>query len=428
MTTGITSLRNLNKTPITTLGQLEDFYLAQRETCALTVVEKFEAFDGSFDRFINWMRHNTPLSEDIPHNDLMTEGLAFLVTAAHTQTAFSHEVLLVIGAVLDAHDSLRRPFNAKLDNFMRRINQITDDWGSLEELESIAPIGVLDLPADKDAMQLYLRTVGTLQTAVEDCLDHDALAHFEVLLTLPSWRQQSNFLPALFYTRDDRLAPQIRTRYFGFAEPQNEEVWARIVNPMKNLGPEIRRSQYPFFVPSSVPEGFFDRYTDLIWYELFKTLNSTAQLTSTADSPAPSQSEIDVAAAAMTFLMQNGGDPYAGQFSTLIEGFNIASIPRLKASLPQTVRLRKSIAQLGTTVRIMTSNGTMLSSNALGSAKAWAVVKALVNAFPAQLLESVLERDEHRVLLYKASENPLFIENLTTDAARASLLESDLGI
>jgi hypothetical protein len=428
MTVGIKALSGLKNTPITTLGKLEDFYLAQPETCALAVVEKFDTFGRSFDRFINWMRYHTPLSEDIPADDLTAEGLAFLVTAAHTQTAFNHEVLQVIGAVLDAHDSLRRPFNAKLDNFMRRINQIKDDWGSLEDLDAIAPISALDLPADRDAMQLYLRTIGTLQTAVEDCIDHDALAHFEVLLTLPSWSQKAHFLPSAFYTRDDRLAPQIRKRYFGVVEPQDEEVWARITNPMKNLGSEIRRSKYAFIAPSSVSEGFFDRYTDLIWHELFKTLNSTAQLTSTADSPAPSQAEIDAAAAAMTFLMQQGGDPYAGQFSVLIEGGNIASIPRLKASLPQAARLRKTITQLGTTVRIMTSNGTMLSSNPLGSAKAWAVIKALVSTFPAQLLASAVERDEHRVLLYKASADPLFIEGLTTDAAKASLLESDLGI
>jgi hypothetical protein len=428
MTTGIKPFNSLKNTPISTLGKLEDFYLAQPETCALTVVEKFEAFGGSFDRFINWMRYHTPLSEDIPDDDLIDEGLAFLVTAAHTQTAFNHEVLQAIGAVLDAQDTLRRPFNAKLDNFMRRINQIKDDWGSLEELDALAPISALDLPADKDAMQLYLKTVGTLQTAVEDCIDHDALEHFEVLLTLPSWPQKAHFLPAAFYTRDDRLAPKIRKRYFGVVEPQDEEVWARIINPLKNLGSEIRRSQYAFIAPSSVPEGFFDRYTDLIWHVVFSGIRSTAQLTSTSETPAPSQAQIDVAAAAMTFLMQHGGDPYAGQFSTLIEGGNIASIPRLKASLPQAARLRKCIAQLGTTVYIMTSSGTMLSSNPIGSAKAWAVIKALVNAFPAQLLASAVERDDHRVLLYKASADPIFIEGLTTDAAKASLLESDLGI
>jgi hypothetical protein len=367
-----------------------------------------------------------PSLAELTDNGKRTEMLRLIVAAAHFHTGHTLEIIQAAHNGLSTADNLRGVFRGQMDEFMTKVMKLQDDWGSLENLTGFARMNILDVPAQAEWVKKYNRCLNDTETDIGLCIDRDDAERLVLFLDYCGNRKPTrSTLVNLFYTRDDLLSPKTRKRVLGHVEPQGEEIYARILNAVANLN--CVSSKTAFIPPSSVPEGFFEKHSDLIWYSIAKDMGNSQTIESVKDKPGASMDSINQAASAMLYLLKFGGSPFSGLWAAQIEGHNIGSIENLRASVDKSKAVKFAIGHLSNKVHLVDSNGNLFKTE-VGQAKAFAMAKAIAVHYGPDWLSSVVTKDSQRIFLYRVSGDHRFLNGLESEKAQANLFERDLGL
>jgi len=358
------------------------------------------------------------------------EMLNILVAAAHYPGDHALDIIEAAYSGLSTADNVRQEFRSRMDGFMPRIDQLTSGWGSLEDAcLGFRRLSILDVPTQPEWVKKYESTLGNIERDLGLCIDHDDTERFILLMNNCGKRKpHRSALVNLFYTRDDTLAPNTRTLYLGQSEPQAEEVFARILAPINSLN--YAGSYQQFLPPSSAPSDFVERHADLLWYTIAQAMgdSKTIQRAETRTAPAPaSAASIEQASLAIAYLLKQGACPFAGLWAAQIEGYNVASIDTLKASVDFASGIKHVFSSLARKVHYMAEDGTLFPA-LVGDAKSFAMIKAIGEHFGPEWLAPIVTRDSQRGLLYRVTGDKRFLNHLVSEVARSNLLESDMGL
>lgn len=410
---------------------MEDFCLERSKLCIDLVVGALVEDQKSLLEMSEDLLGTFPALAGMSDDDRCLEMLNLVIAAAHRP---SPQPLLILEAAhnaLKGAEHLRALFRVNMTGFMIRVRTLTGAWDRPdlpdEDVSVFRRISVLDIPADETLIEQYSASLGCIERDLGLCIDRDDIDRFKLLLKTAGRRGPTRSqLVNLFYTRDDTLSPKIRAYAFGSNEATGEEIYARILNPVNGLNFSGKAEK--FIPPSSMPKGFFESQSDLIWYSIGKDLDNSKTIQPGDNGRAPaSKAAIHQASLAMEYLLRQGSIPFYGIQAARGEGHNLGSIDLLKKTITPTNATKHLLSSLMNMVHIMANDGTLFSTET-GSAKGYAIARAMARYYGPKGLESAITSDAQRALLYRVSGNKEFLEGVKSEVARSQLLEADLGL
>ncbi|MBD8681674.1 hypothetical protein [Pseudomonas sp. CFBP 13719] len=290
------------------------------------------------------------------------------------------------------------------------------------------PLSLLDLPLAEQAYRDYRELFEIKEPVLREIIAADRAPEFKMVLEMLESAQLRDQVNNLIDNVGERpLADSKAIRQYLYDRGHStldEDVYSRLLGAVEKMDED-----YPFTVDEQdIPEGFFDRYGDQIWYETIEALQKS-NFTMNRLGEADRQAAIRALSNSLVILFKHHSFYPALMAKTL--GRNLASLNRYRQQEQPDLRtaLSAMVDFLGCQCYSVTGDDLVDSGiGVMGKLKPFLAIRAMHRTFNIKDIERALKDDGQRILFYRAASNTLYLRQLENKRFGDQLMGQDLGL